>query len=93
MLTPGGTITFVNEDTASHSLKSGTANTASSHKTFDADDKISSGEILPGKSWSVTIDEPGFYRIFDEDYQWMDITIFAFNAPSSQQIKSNKPLN
>jgi hypothetical protein len=74
-------------------LKSGTANTASSHKTFDADDKISSGEILPGKSWSVIFEEPGFYRLFDEDYQWMDITVFVFDIPSSQQIKSNKPLN
>jgi plastocyanin len=93
MLTPGGKITFVNEDTSSHNLKSGTANTASRHKTFNPDDKFSSGEILPGKSWSVTFDEPGFYRLYDENYQWMDITVFVFDAPSSQQIKSNKPLN
>lgn len=92
-LNPGGKITFVNEDTESHSLKSGTANTVSRHKTFTADNKISSGEILPGKSWSFTFDEPGFYRLFDEDYQWMDVTIFVFDEPSSQQIKSNKPLN
>lgn len=90
---PGETITFVNEDTVSHSLKSGTANYVSRHKTFDADGKISSGEILPGKSWSVTFDEPGFYRLFDEDYQWMDITAFVFDMSERGQIKSNRPLN
>jgi plastocyanin len=93
IIKPGETITFVNEDTASHSLKSGTTNYVSRHKTFNADGKISSGEILPGKSWSVTFNEPGFYRLFDENYQWMDITAFVFDTSNKQQIKSNKPLN
>lgn len=88
---PGSTLTFVNEDTASHSLKSGTANYVSRHKTFTPDDKISSGEILPGKSWSVTFDEPGFYRLFDEDYQWMDMTIFVIDSSKIQKTKT--PLN
>ncbi|MEW6044381.1 MAG: hypothetical protein AB1608_08970 [Thermoproteota archaeon] len=92
-ITPGSTITFVNEDTTSHSLKSGTANYVSRHKTFTPDGKISSGEILPGKSWSVTFKEPGFYRLFDEDYQWMDITVFVFDLSSRQSIKSYTPLN
>jgi plastocyanin len=90
---PGGTITFVNEDTSSHSLKSGTANYISRHKTFNPDGRFSSGEILPGKSWSVTFDEPGFYRIYDENYQWMDITVFVFDMSSRESIKSYKPLN
>jgi plastocyanin len=85
----GGTITFVNEDTASHSLKSGTANYVSRHKTFTPDGKISSGEIQSGKSWSVTFDEPGFYRLFDENYQWMDTTIFVTTKTSSQSLGSN----
>lgn len=85
---PGSTLTFVNEDTASHSLKSGTANYVSRHKTFTPDDKISSGEILPGKSWSVTFDEPGFYRLFDEDYQWMDMTIFVIDSSKIQKTKT-----
>lgn len=88
---PGSTLTFVNEDTASHSLKSGTANYVSRHKTFTPDDKISSGEILPGRSWSVTFDEPGFYRLFDEDYQWMDMTIFVIDSSKIQKTKT--PLN
>lgn len=85
-LPPGGTITFVNEDTASHILKSGTANYVSRHKTFDADGKISSGEIQPGQSWDVTFDKSGFYRLFDEKYQWMDLTIFVTSDTRSQVI-------
>jgi plastocyanin len=88
---PGTTLTFVNEDTTSHSLKSGIANYVSRHKTFTPDNKISSGEILPGKSWSVTFDEPGFYRLFDEDYQWMDMTIFVIDSSKIQKTKT--PLN
>ncbi len=90
----GGTITFVNEDTASHSLKSGTANYVSRHKTFTPDGKISSGDIQPGKSWSVMFDEPGFYRLFDENYQWMDTTIFVTSDTSSKNIGSSPtPIN
>ncbi len=94
IIKPGGTITFVNEDTTSHTLVSGSANYVSRHKTFNADGKFSSGEILPGKSWSVSFDEQGFYRLFDENYQWMDITAFVFDEPSQKPIKkSPKPLN
>jgi plastocyanin len=89
----GGKVTFVNEDTASHSLKSGTANYVSRHKTFTEDGKISSGEIQPGKSWSVTFNEPGFFRLFDENYQWMDTTVFVSYATSSQTLGNAKPIN
>jgi len=93
IIKPGETITFVNEDTASHLLKTGTTNYVSRHKTFNADGKVSSGVIAPGRSWSVTFDEPGFYRLFDEKYQWMDITAFVFDTSAQKPIKSNKPLN
>ncbi len=85
----GGTITFVNEDTVSHSLKSGTANYVSRHKTFTPDDKISSGDIQPGKSWDVMFDKPGFYRLFDENYQWMDTTIFVTSETDSLSLGTN----
>ncbi len=78
----GGTITFVNDDVVSHSIKSGTARTISGQKAFIADGKISSGDIQPGKSWSVTYKEQGFYRLFDEKYNWMDMTVFVSkNSP------------
>jgi len=90
----GQTITFVNEDTAPHSLKSGIANSpASTKKTFKPDGRFASGKIAPGKTWSVTLTEPGLYRFYDENNQWMDITVFVANISSYQPIKSNKPLN
>lgn len=89
----GGTITFVNEDVVSHSLKSGIGRTVSGQKAFISDGKISSGDIQPGKSWSVTFQEPGFYRIFDEKYQWMDTTIFVSKDTSSKTLGSGKPHN
>lgn len=93
-LPPGSTITFVNEDVVSHTLKSGTANYVSRHKTFDADGKISSGEIKPGQSWDVTFDTPGFYRLFDEKYQWMDLTIFVTPQTTSEVLGTTiKPKN
>jgi len=90
----GGTITFVNEDISPHSLKSGTANYVSRHKTFTPDGKISSGNIQPGASWAVTFDKPGFYRLFDEHYQWMDTTIFVTSETGSQSLGTKiKPQN
>ena len=89
----GGTITFVNEDVVSHSLKSGILHNAARHNSFTADGKISSGDIQPGKSWSVTFQEPGFYRIFDEKYQWMDATVFVSKDTSSKTLGSGKPHN
>lgn len=93
-ITAGGTVTFVNEDATSHSLVSGTANYGSRHKMFTPDGKISSGDIQPGGSWSVTFDKPGFYRLFDENYQWMDTTIFVTSVTSSKNIgSSSTPIN
>lgn len=88
---PGGTITFVNDDDVGHSLKSGTANYNSHKKTFTSDGKISSGNIAPGKSWSVTFDEQGFFRLYDEDYQHIDLTVFVFDKSKIPITKT--PLN
>lgn len=88
---PGGTITFVNEDDVMHSLKSGTANYNSHKKTFTPDGKMASGNIAPGKSWSVTFEDQGFFRLYDENNQYIDITIFVFDV--SKIAKSKTPLN
>ena len=130
---PGTTITWINDDVASHSISSGTGlgshNRASqgavkicdesqlqtfepdsgfSFKspvdpvtrvgtgcTFTMDGRIKSGEILPGESWSVTIEEPGFYRLADVDYIWMNIVVYAFPDVGSLVLPSTEahPLN
>lgn len=95
-IAPGGTITFVNEDDVVHSLQSGVFDNQSKQTTknsFIPDNKISSGAIAPGKSWSVTFDETGFFRLYDEKYQQVNITIFVFDESKIVKFGQNKPLN
>ena len=75
---PGTTITFVNEDVVSHSLLSGKENYGDRHDPFTPDGRISTPEILPGKSIDVTFDEMGFYRLYDPEYPWMKIVTYSF---------------
>jgi plastocyanin len=75
---PGTTITIVNNDVVSHSVLSGTANHSNRIDQFTADGKISTGEILPGKSINISLDKTGFYRLYDPDYQWMQMVVYVF---------------
>jgi plastocyanin len=75
---PGTTITIVNDDVVSHNIISGTENYNDRHNQFTADGKISTGEILPGKSVNITFDKAGFYRLYDPNYQWMKIVAYVF---------------
>jgi len=84
---PGTTITFLNEDIVSHSLKSGTGEYKANKRTFTPDGKISSGEIPPGQSWSITFDTQGFYRLFDEKYPWIDTSVFVIDKAKQEASK------
>lgn len=75
---PGTTITFVNDDIVSHSIVSGKENYGDRHNPFTLDGRISSPEILPGKSIDITFDEMGFYRLYDPKYPWMKIVAYSF---------------
>lgn len=90
---PGTTVTFVNEDTAIHSLKTGTVSHKSQDKSFVADGRVSTGNIEPGKSVSVKFDQRGFFQLYDENYNWMNITVFVSDATPGQVIKSGTKLN
>lgn len=59
--------------------------------SFIIDGKISSGNILPGGQWSVTVNEMGFYRLVDLDYPWMSIVIYVFPQSSSVTIGAPNP--
>ncbi len=74
---PGTTITIVNDDIVSHSILSG-QKLSDRYIQYAADGRISTGEILPGKSINITFDEAGFYRLYDPDYQWMEIISYVF---------------
>jgi plastocyanin len=75
---PGMTITIVNDDVVSHSILSGKENYYDRYNQFTPDGRISTGEILPGKSVTIKLNEEGFYRLYDPDYQWMKIVAYVF---------------
>jgi plastocyanin len=79
---PGTTITIVNNDLVSHSILSGKEN-SDRYIQYTADGRISTGEILPGESTKIKFDDPGFYRLYDPDYEWMGIVAYVFPASDS----------
>ena len=87
---PGTTITIVNDDTVSHNIQSG-KDTGDRYNRFAADDKITTGDILPGKSVNITFDNAGFYRLYDPNYQWMNIIAYVFpNVEGSVNLGTNQ---
>ena len=85
---PGTTIIVVNDDIVSHSIASGTENYNDRYNRYTPDGRISTGEILPGKSISVTLSDVGFYRLYDPDYEWMGIVAYVFPNSDSLVIKN-----
>jgi len=75
---PGTTITLVNDDYVAHSIASGKENYGDRHNPFTPDGRISTSDILPGKSIEITFDEMGFYRLYDPTYPWMKIIVYSF---------------
>ncbi|MCV0372816.1 MAG: hypothetical protein K5793_04590 [Nitrosarchaeum sp.] len=90
---PGTTITIVNDDVVSHSIKSGSENYGDRYNRYTADDRISTGEILPGKSVTITFDDAGFYRLYDPDYDWMGIVAYVFPNTDSIVLGQGKTGN
>lgn len=89
---PSTTITIVNDDVVSHSIQSGKENYGSRYDKYTADGRISTGEILPGKSTSITFSDAGFYRLYDPDYQWMGIVAYVFPNSDSLVLGQSKNL-
>ena len=94
---PGTTLVFVNDDSVSHNISSGKRDTnARGGSPYVADGIIDSGDILPGKSWSVTLNEIGFIALFDQDYTYMTIDVVVFPDIESDVLKrsgNTNPLN
>ena len=119
---PGTTVTFVNNDSTSHQIVSGTGlgqhsrllsgqpvicetpegelpegfsfvpeGGESKKCDFNFDGRINSGSIEPGGSWTITLDDMGFYRIIDPGYPWMNIVIYSFPDTSSEVIRKVGP--
>jgi len=64
----GSSVIWLNEDTESHSVTSGTT-------SFGPDGKFASETINPGESYSLTFEEdvfePGTYFYYDSNHLWM----------------------
>ena len=84
-ISPKTTITFVNDDNVSHSILSGKL-TGDRYEQYIADGRISTGVILPNQSVDITLNDVGFYRLYDPDYPWMDITAYVFPNVQSNVI-------
>jgi plastocyanin len=84
-ITPGTTIVWKNDDSMSHRIMSGIAS-FSPGKPFKPDGKIDSGEIAPGQTFSVTIDNLGITRFFDTTYYWMDGVIISLPEEKSTSL-------
>ena len=54
---------------------------------FTFDGRIDSGIIEPGKSWTGTFKDAGFYRIINPDYPWMNIVVYSFPDSGSEVIR------
>ena len=76
---PGTTITIVNDDIANHSIISGKENYGTrGDDAFTPDGRISTGEIAPGESTTITFDGLGIYKLYDPDYNYMKIEVASF---------------
>jgi hypothetical protein len=87
---PGMKLIFVNDDMVSHSILSGREINYDRYNHFIADGKISTGEILPGKSTSVILNEKGFIRLYDPDYQWMQFEAYVFPSVDNVVLGQGK---
>ena len=91
---PGVTLTFINEDAVSHSISSGHRDTTSGGGSPNiVDGRVTTGEIPPGQSRSITINEIGFYSLFDVDYPWMTMDVVVFPDVDSDILQSRGETN
>jgi plastocyanin len=76
---PGTTITIINDDVSNHSIISGKENYGSRDDPFTPDGRISTGDILPGESTTITFEGLGIYKLYDPDYNYMRIEVASFS--------------
>ena len=93
-ITPGTTITVINNDSVPHRLLSGqiiTTTQGGSKGTappkvpqFTSDGRIDSGVIAPGQHYQLTISYTGSTQFYDPSFTWINGIILS-SAPSTSQ--------
>ena len=89
---PGTTITIINDDIVSHSLITGKENYGNRQIPFTPDGRISTGDIAPGESTTITFDGLGTYKLYDPDYTWMRIIAVSFPDTDSLILRQGQNL-
>jgi len=84
-IVPGTPIIWTNDDTVAHKIYSGVS-TQRNDNPFTPDGKIVSGNIAPGTSFQVIINETGIIRFYDPNYTWMNGMIVSIPSSSSRVI-------
>lgn len=88
-ITPGTTVIWENDDSVSHRIMSGVAS-FSHGKPFKPDGKMDSGDIAPGQTFKVTINNLGITRFFDTTYYWMDGVIISLPEGQTKSLKTTE---
>jgi len=76
-ITSGTTIIWTNNDSVPHKVVSGVS-TQVVGKPFEPDGKFDSGDIQPGQTFKLTINQTGIIRFGDPTYYWMEGLIVSF---------------
>lgn len=84
-ISPGTPIIWTNNDTVDHKIYSGIS-TQKNTNPFIPDGKIVSGNIAPGASFKVVINETGIIRFYDPNYTWMNGVAVSIPSASSRVI-------
>ena len=88
-ITTGTSVVWKNDDSVPHRIMSGIAS-FSHGKPFKPDGKIDSGNILPGQTFKVIINQTGVTRFFDSTYSWMDGVIITHPDSKSFSTKTKE---
>ncbi|HYL66367.1 MAG TPA: plastocyanin/azurin family copper-binding protein [Nitrosopumilaceae archaeon] len=94
-ITPGTTIVWTNNDSVPHTLLSGilstttqgqrgSANPTAIAPSFQPDNQINSGTILPGQSFQYTMNRVGTITFYDPSYTWINGVISSISQISTQ---------
>jgi len=83
---PGDIVTVKNNDGISHSLISGKENSGDRYDPFTPDGRISTGDIAPGESTTITFDDLGIYKLYDPDTGLQKIIALVFENNDKSNI-------
>jgi len=76
-ITSGTAIIWTNNDSVPHRVVSGVS-TQVVGKPFEPDGKFDSGDIQPGQTFKLTINQTGIIRFGDPTYYWMEGLIVSY---------------